>query len=87
MATPNLRLGEALLDILRLGRCDHRNDAIHKLRVIDCPLKGLVPAVGGSGDGNEMLDSERVEQDFLGRHDIAYRDRWEVGPIACRYAG
>jgi hypothetical protein len=71
---PSLQLGQALLDILRLGRGDHRNDAIHELRVVDCPLEGLVAAIRWTGNGDEMLDTERFEQRLLSRDDVAHSD-------------
>jgi hypothetical protein len=60
---------------------DNWDDCVHQVGAGDGPLEGLIAAIGGAGDGDEMFDPEPVEERLFRRHDVAHRDRREIGSI------
>src|SRR5262249_39478686 len=80
-----LQFGEAGLGILRLGCCNHWDDSVHQIGVLDGPLKSLVAAIRGTSDSNQALYAELIEWCLLGRNDIAHGDRRKIRSV--RLAG
>ena len=78
----SLHLGKLLVGVGRPPwRGIDRHDRVHEVGVGDRPLKGLIAAIGGTGDGHQVPDAERIEERLLCRDDVAQRDRREIGAV------